>query len=139
MKIFADSDVIISSLISSSGAGYLLLHDPKQDFFISNLSQRELNAVMERLNIDKKRLRILINNRLKKIELKEDTGKLKRKYGGYVTDINDAHIVAGAKKAKAKFLVSYNVRHFKIERIKRDFKITIITPANLLQYLRSLN
>ena len=53
-------------------------------------------------------------------------------------DENDAHIVAGAKEAKAKFLVSYNKKDFKVEKSKQDFAVLLITPAHLLQYLKSI-
>ncbi len=52
---------------------------------------------------------------------------------------NDAHIVLGAKQAKGKFLVTYNIKHFLVEKIREDVGIIVLTPAFLLQYLRSLN
>ena len=62
---------------------------------------------------------------------------LKKIYGGYVSDIKDIHIVAGAVISKADFLISYNLKHYHQDKIKQDFKIILLTPARFLQYLRS--
>ncbi len=135
MKIFLDSDVIISSVISSLGAAYLLIHEVKDlDKFISNISLEELSIVANRLNIAPPRLKSLINNRFEIVNLKDS-----REFSKYTFDFNDSHIVAGAKKAKVKFLITYNIRHFNIEKVKQDLDIMVITPGKFLQYLRSVN
>lgn len=137
MNIFVDSDVVISSLISSSGAAYLLLNKESITPYISNFSYKELSIVIERLSLDKKRLEALTNSRFKTIELKEDISEIKQNYGEYVFDSHDSHIIAGAVKAKTRYLITYNLKHFNIEKIRRDFNILIITPGMFLQYLRS--
>lgn len=137
-KVFIDSDVIISSLISSTGAAYLLLHGSFDlELFISNLSQEELLEVAKKLDIDLNKLKKLIEKNFKVLKIKETVSQLKKKYGTYVIDPDDAHIVAGAKKSKARFLISYNTKHFISEKIKQDLGFVVTTPAHLLQYLRS--
>lgn len=139
LKVFVDSDVIISSLISSSGAAFLLLNQTDElELFVSNKSLQELEKVTERLQIDYARLTHLIRERFTVVQLDNSVKELKEKFAEFVLDINDAHIVAGAKKANAQFLISYNTKHFKAEKIKEDFNIIVTTPANLLQYLRSV-
>ena len=137
-KVFVDSDVVISSLISSSGAAYLLLNSTDLELFISNLSIKELTIVAERLGIEKKELDDLIKNRFNVVQLKEKPKELKELYGHYTSDPNDCHVVAGAKVAKVEFVISYNIKHFKVDKIKQDFNIILTPPAQLLQYLRSL-
>jgi predicted nucleic acid-binding protein len=138
MKIFVDSDVIISSLLSESGAAFHLLNqEVKLDFFVSNLSVIELEEVAKRLGIDLKKLKSLIEKRFSITRL-EKVDKIRKNFANYVFDINDAHIVAGAKASEARFLISYNVKDYKIERIKEDLDIIILTPGQFLQYLRSL-
>ncbi len=138
-KIFLDSDVIISSLISSSSAAYLLINNVKDlELYISNLSVKELEIVTERLILDEEQLTQIINSRCQKVDLKDSNKKIKDKYNNYILDINDAHIVAGAKEAKVRFLISYNLRHYKLDKIKEDFGVIVLTPAQFLQYLRSL-
>lgn len=139
IRVFVDSDVVISSLISSSGAAYLLMNLKKKNlkFFISNISQKELQIVSRRLKIESKNLEKLIKSKFEVIILKENNIKLKQKFIDYVWDPNDAHIIAGAAKLKANFLLTYNGRHYQKEKIKNDFNILVLTPAIFLQYLRS--
>lgn len=131
IKVFLDSDVVISSLLSSAGAAYLLVNKKSVVKYISNLSVKEINIVAKKLGIESPAVDKLINH-LKVIRLKKDSGK------NYVTDANDSHIIAGAIAAKVRFLLSYNLKHFKIEKIKRDYNILVYRPARFLQYLRSL-
>lgn len=135
--VFVDSDVVVSSLISSKGAAYLLINNKDLSLYISNISVKELKIVCERLKIDKNDLKNLVSKRFKTVVLKTALSELKRSYQDYVLDENDAHIIAGAKTAKAKFLVTYNLKHYKADKIKADLGILITTPAMLLQYLRS--
>jgi len=136
--VFVDSDVIISSLLSSTGAAYLLLNQTDAlSLFISTISQKELEVVTERLQIDKKALDMLLNKRFSNIDLL-NAKEIKKKYAEYVLDSNDAHVVAGAEKTHARFLITYNTRHFKIDKIKEDLGVIVVNPATFLQYLRSL-
>ena len=138
MRIFVDSDVIISSFLSHSGAAYFLLNTSSIQLFISSLSKKELETVVERLGIRSDMLTTLIKNNLEVIILSESLPKIKESLKQYVLDENDAHILAGARAAKAKFLITYNVKDFKIDKIKKDLSILILTPGNFLQYLRSI-
>ena len=138
LRVFVDSDVIISSLISQKGAAFLLLSKKGLSFYISNLSKRELAIVVERLNIDRIELSSIIKNKLKILTIKETLGSIKTKFSQYTKDPNDAHIVAGASRANAKFLITYNLRDYKIDKIKHDFGIICLNPGQFLQYLRSL-
>lgn len=138
LKVFVDSDVIISSLISSSGAAFLLLNETDDlDLFISTVSNQELLEVVHRLHLSQEKLENLINKRLSTTLLKKSLEEIKMEFSKYVLDIDDAHIVAGAKEANVQFLISYNTKHFKADKLKEDFNIILTTPANLLQYLRS--
>lgn len=126
MRVFIDSDVIISSLISNIGAAAQLLNTGDNiTKIISNLSQKELKIVMSRLKISKSlpKLKVL-------------TIKNVKKYSIYSIDPNDAHIIAGADQVNAKFLITYNLKHYKIDKIKQDLGIIIMTPGIFLQYLR---
>lgn len=137
-KIFVDSDVVISSLISEKGAAYFLLNGQKSKSAISNISKIELERVVSRLGIEKGKLQALIETRLQLIKLTTDLEKIKNDFKDYVTDPNDAHIIAGASSAKAKFLLTYNLKHFKRQKVNEDLGIVVLTPAQYLQYLRSL-
>lgn len=139
IRVFVDSDVVVSSLIPPSGAAHLLLFSSTNiDPLISNISQEELLRVAKRLKIDRAKLKQLIEGKFRVVNLQRSIEQLKKKFQDYVVDPNDAHIVAGASHAKVRFLISYNIRHLKGEKIKQDFNIVVTTPAHLLQYLRSL-
>lgn len=137
MMVFVDSDVIISSLLSDMGAAYLLLHNTKIETFISSISQEEILAVMKRLDINKEHFEKLQKNYLRIIPLLKSKTEISKHFSNYTFDENDAHVVAGAKEASARFLITYNFRDYNIEKIKKDFNIIVISPGQFLQYLRS--
>ena len=65
--------------------------------------------------------------------------EVKNEYKEYVSDIHDAHIVSGAKEAKVRFLISYNLKDYNLEKIKQDLNILVMSPGQFIQYLRSLH
>lgn len=138
IRVFVDSDVIISSLISKTGAAYFLMQDTRIDRFISDVSFAELMRVAGVLHLSLKDLQKLVQTRCNIVAIGESKNVLKR-MTEYTRDTNDAHIVLGAREAKAKFLVTYNMKHFRMEKIWEDLGIIVLPPAFLLQYLRSLN
>lgn len=141
LRVFVDSDVVISSLISQKGAAHLLLGEKisKVKFYISNFSFKEQKIVVKRLKINQKKFQDLVKKRLTVVRSKTTAGQIKKEYQVYAIDSNDTHIVAGAEKSKAKFLITYSQRHFKEDKIKQDLNILVLTPAQFLQYLRSKN
>lgn len=139
IPVFVDSDVVISSLISTSGAAHALLHNTKEvRLYVSNFSTLELEKVVDRLQLDPEKLQKVIGTRFASVKINQPYKKVQAQFAGYVRDVDDAHIVAGAKEAKAAFLVSYNLRHFEAEKLRQDFQIIVLTPGLFLQYLRSL-
>lgn len=135
--VFIDTDVIISSLLSPKGISFYLLN---QNIYahISTISLPEIKKVMKRLKIDPNTLKTLIQSRLKTVDMNQSLAEIQQTYATYVSDRDDAHILAGAVVAKAQFLITYNTKHFHREKIKDQFKLLIMTPALFLQYLRSL-
>ncbi len=139
LRVFVDSDVVISSLISSTGAAFLLLNQTDDiELYISNISMAELERVMERLSLDRQTLKKLAKKRLTVFQLTKTLEEATKQFSDYVLDTDDAHIVAGAVRAKVQFLISYNTKHFKSDKLRENFNIILSTPANFLQYLRSL-
>lgn len=136
-RVYVDSDIIISSLISQSGAANFILNLENINLLASNYSKKETEIVAERLGLKEVKVNELFEKKLEIVFLGDDLEKIKEKFADYVTDENDAHVVAGAVKTKARFLVSYNLRHYKTDKIKTDFNIILMTPAMFLQYLRS--
>jgi putative PIN family toxin of toxin-antitoxin system len=145
MKIitaFVDSDVVLSSLISTTSAAHLLLNSSLKAIIltVSNFSVEELKEVIKRgkLKVKPASLNKLLE-KIKIVFLDEKIEAVKINYGNFVFDVDDAHIAAGAAAAKANFLITYNKRHYCLEKIKRDLNLIVFTPAEFLQYLRSQN
>jgi len=93
--------------------------------------------VVKKLKIEVSELNILVKKQLKVEDLSETLEQIKLKYKLYVKDINDAHIVAGAAKSQVNYLITYNLKDFKINGIKEKCNIKIMTPGMFLQFLRS--
>lgn len=138
IKVFVDSDVFISSLISQTGGANLLINESDIKLFVSNISIKEISEVAIRLGLQKLSVEVLLKKRFSKIILQDSLSEIKSKFKKYVVDIDDAHIVAGAEKGNVRFLVSYNIKDFKVDKIKKDFGVLVMPPAQFLQYLRSL-
>ena len=135
---FVDSDVIISSLISSKGAAYILLNKISDRLVVSSQSVQELERVVTREKMSLDALHATLSL-LRVVPLTAINNDLVSYYSTFVLDPDDSHIVAGAVVANVKFLITYNTRHFSILQIKNKFNITVLKPGNYLQYLRSIN
>ncbi len=133
LSVFLDSDVIVSSCLSATGAANLLLNQDTLIKFYTNIQVKELQIVFDRLSINSTKLTETLQKCVQ-VELKSPNLNL---YSSHTTDLNDRHIVAGAVVSHTKFLISYNIKHFQAEAIKRDFGINTLTPAQFLQFLRS--
>ncbi|MDO8498052.1 MAG: PIN domain-containing protein [bacterium] len=137
IKVFFDTDVVISSTISSKGAAHILLSEKKVEKYISTISIKEIHIVAKRLSIGKNNIDSVTKN-CKTIKLSDSVPTIKRDFKTYVFDEDDSHIVAGAVSSKSHFLITYNLKDYNRNKIKEDFKIVILTPALFLQYVRSL-
>ncbi len=133
MRIFVDSDVVISSLLSHTGAAYLLLYDKNITKIISRTSDKELRAVCIRLKISVESLEHLERDCCRIIPAQTAVKAFMR----CVTDPGDAHVISGAVAGRAQYIISYNIRHYNIDAIKEDYGIIVLTPAMLLQFLRN--
>lgn len=135
IRVFLDSDVIIASLLSEKGASYFLLHDQSFgniEFFITDFSFMEIQEVIKRHPIEAEKLSELVEKRLVVKKLDPVSAKQKRMQD-FVSDDNDMHIIAGASQAEVKFLITYNIRDFKVDLIHKAFDIKVIKPAGLLR------
>lgn len=137
MSLFIDSDVIISSLLSDSGAAHLVIHHSQLNPIISSISVSELRIVTDRLGIESGKLEALIASRFSVVPLTKNLQIIKKEYEKFVSDNNDAHIVAGAHSAGSKYLISYNIKHFKTDALKNELDILVMTPGIFMQFLRS--
>lgn len=139
IRVFVDSDVVISSLISQKGAAYILMHDIRINRFISDISFSELKRVTDVLQLSQNAMEKCVKTQCKIVIIADKKSTMLKRFAIYTSDTKDEHIVLGAKQANAKFLVTYNTKHFRTDKIREDLGIIVLTHAFLLQYLRSLN
>lgn len=137
-RVFIDTDVIISSSLSQKGAAYELLDQFSIKPFISNFSIEEAYRTSKKIKINLRRLQKQLK-KCNEVSISQNISTIEKKYKSYVKDITDTHVVAGAVASKSRFITTYNLKDYKIEKIKRDLDIIVLTPGLVLQYIRSLN
>lgn len=137
IEVFLDSNVIISSILSKTGASFKIINDPEIEKLISKTVFAEVKIVSERLNIDFKKEKTALNQ-INLISINLTKKKLLKIYKKYVFDEEDSHVIAGTHKSKSKFLLTHNTKDFNINTINSDLNIIVLTPGIFLQYLRSL-
>lgn len=135
IKVFLDSDVIISALLSQKGASFEILQNSQVTKFISEAIKLEVTAVAKRLNLQSFSQNIFTDMRMIKINL--DKERLVEAYFPFVIDVEDSHVIAKADKAQVNFLLTHNTKHYLTEKIKMSFQIITMKPGLFLQYLRS--
>ncbi len=136
VKVFLDTDVIISALLSKTGASFEIIKSPKVDKIVSTGIEREVAEVAKRLKIDRKDVkRVLKNCQIKSLSLTKKN--IIDKYSSHVFDKEDVHVIAGADLSESKFLLTHNVRHYNADRINNKLRVIVLKPGNFLQYLRS--
>lgn len=135
IKVFLDSDVVISALLSTTGASFEILKNPKIKRVISKTIKEELDEVTKRLDINFSDKDLFRNIETLSLGLAKE--RLIKIYSSYVLDPEDAHVVAGANKAKSQFLLTHNTKHYLASKIRNDFGIIVMKPGIFLQYLRS--
>ena len=138
IRVFLDSDVVISSMMSKEGASRILTTGNELFLpIISDFSLKEVMRVAERLELPKSIFK-QVGDSLEVINIDCSFEKLKTDFSKYVLDMNDAHIVGSAANLNVGFLITYNLKHYKQEDIKADLKIITLTPGSFLQYIRGI-
>ena len=135
LTVFLDTDVIISSLLSQSGASYELITYTKVKKIISTAVKEEVVLVSERHGIEPKKVTALLKN-IKIISINLSREHILKSYSKFVFDNEDSHIVAGAQKSSSNILLTHNTKHYNATKIKNDLDIVVMKPGNFLQYLR---
>lgn len=134
IKVFLDTDVIVSALLSSKGASFKILNNSTIVRIITTVIKEEVLEVASRLNLPAPNQTI---EKLQVMNITLDKARIVQQYFPYVLDHEDSHVIAGAKKAKVRFLLTHNLKHYKTDKIKKDFDILIMKPGTFLQFLRN--
>jgi len=138
IQVFLDTDVVISALLSKTGASYELIKNPKIIKVVSKTVKKEIKEVTKRLNIDSQKTKAVLK-KINATSLNLTKKEVLEEYNKFVFDEKDSHVVAGANRAKSRFLLTHNLKHYRVDKINAKFGILILKPGNFLQYLRSLD
>lgn len=137
MRVFFDASIIIAALLSETGGSSLLLKYVKLGKIIGITSQTAVDEILEK---DK-------SKRIKKSarEIKEfiaNSGLIVREhikleeiapYQDQV-DLEDAHLIAGSKLTKCRYLVTLDKKDLLNSDIKNKFlPLQIVSPKELLE------
>lgn len=138
MKLFLDTNVLFSALMSESGAAFELFRLAAKgtiELVTSDQCLIELKRIEEKM-----KFKMPFQDFLKTHSLSIVTLKLKDsdRYQPYVFDTNDAHVAQGADQSKAEFLVTFNTKDFKRDLLFQDFQLRVLTQGYFLQWLRGV-
>ena|SRR3990167_4200460 len=141
MRVFFDASVIIAALLSPSGGSSQLFKYIKLKKIAGVTSQTVIEEILE----EDKSQKIKKSNR----EIEQfivDSGLVVRKqisadeiqpYRGLV-DIEDTHLIAGAKLTRCQYLVTLDKKHLLRPDIQKRFlPLIIIPPKELLAIIAS--
>ena len=134
-RIFLDSDVIVSSLLSTTGASFWLVNQSKDRIYISQAVLTEVKSTLSKLNLPTSKIETLKSINIVVLGLSKP--RVAEEYIPYVTDPHDSHVVAGAHKTKSGYLLTHNQKHFRSQLIKQELGINVLKPGKYLQFIRS--
>ena len=137
IKVFIDSSVIIAGLISDEGGSAKILalcESGVVEGWISDKVIEEINEVIARkfpeLNIHFKKVVKIAKLKM----VKNLNKKLVKEAEEWISDSNDAPILAAAKFAKVDVLLTLDIRHFiRDVEVTKKSKLQIMTPGEFLQ------
>jgi len=137
-KIFFNASVILAGLYSPKGGSAKILSWVKQKKIIGIISEIIIDEIFR--HTDKLKLKksstakFLVNNFQIETAPSEATTI---KYYSKVIDYGDAHVLASAKQAKCKYLVSLDKKH--LLSLQKKIKIySIVSPKKLIQTLSNI-
>ena len=137
IQVFLDTDVIVSVLLSETGASHELMKSGRISRVISEAIREEAEIVTNRLGIDRQKTEKLLE-KIEIVSLGLSKKDVLEGYAKFVLDVNDSHVVAGAFLSKSRFLLTHNLKHYRVDKIGAGLGVLVLKPGNFLQYLRSL-
>jgi putative PIN family toxin of toxin-antitoxin system len=139
VRVFLDSNVILSGLISDKGAPRIILDILSLEMpFITGVTGR-YNLIEIGRNLKKKVPEVLpiYRNYLSKINLKVaplPSAEDLRRYAGHLSE-KDVPVLVSAIKAKADFLVTGDKKDFEKLKVRGDYPCVIVNPAEFLEII----
>ena len=136
-KVFLDASVVIAALLSPGGGSAKLIWFVKEKLIVGIVSQTviaEVETNSAKIGINKGQIddfiqdnNILVRRKISPSEIEPYLGKV---------DLEDAHLIAGSRLTKCKYLVTLDKKHLLREDIKRKFRpLKIVSPKEMLAEL----
>lgn len=137
IKVFFDSSVLIASMLSETGGSAKILMYLEAKFFEGYISKpvvNEVNAVIARKMPEMASIfqNLLKFSKLKIVEKVEP--KLLKEAEKWISDKNDAPILAAAKQISADIVLTLDLRHFIYDKdVAKKCGMKILTPGEFLK------
>ena len=139
MRVFFDASVIIAALLSPNGGSSQLLKYIKLGKIVGIISQTVIEEILEedkfrKIKKSKEEIERFIAKSKLIVRKSITTGEIEP-YQGLV-DIEDAHLIAGAKLTRCRYLVTLDKKHLLRPDIQEKFlPLKIVSPGQLLEEL----
>lgn len=143
MRVYFDASVIISALLSKTGGSREMIRLVQRGFIKGLTSQSVVEEVLEedkptKLKKQKEEIEKFIAQSgliVRKGILEQETQPYKN-----LIDIEDAHLIAGAKLTMSSYLVTLDKKHLLIKGVKNKFlPLKIVSPKEFLQEITREN
>ncbi|MBT9169638.1 MAG: tRNA(fMet)-specific endonuclease VapC [Syntrophomonadaceae bacterium] len=139
-RVFLDASVFIAAAGSPSGGSSLVLEVCRGQIFSAVTTRKSLLEAQR--NIRKKLSEEALLRFLRELaaldpEITSPSTKEELDRCEELIALKDRHVLAGALKSGASFLITLDRKHFQTEVIKQaNLPITIMTPKDFLQWVK---
>lgn len=143
MRVFFDASIIIAALLSPGGGSARLFKFIKAGIIIGLTSQTVIEEILEEDKPKKiKRTKGEIGQFIAESGLIVREAITLREIEPYQNrvDVEDAHLIAGAKLTKCSYLVTLDKKHLLRTDIQKEFlPLRIVSPRELLEEIVSID
>lgn len=137
-RVFLDTSVLVSGVLSRSGASAAILDLGEAEEIMLVVSRQVLieadRTFVVKFPLMVERYRAFIKN-LAPLLADEPSSRAVKEAAG-VIDPNDAPILAAAQHERVDYLVTLNTKHFLIPKVRAFYAAPIVTPGEFLAVFR---
>jgi len=137
-KVFLDSNVILSGLLSDQGAPRIILDilTLKLPFLLGSTGEYNLSEIKRNLKKKMPGVFSVYKRYLSRLNLKiisiPGPEEIKKKFSGQIAD-KDIPVLVSAIQSKADFIVTEDKKHFEKLKVPGNYPLKIITPSEFLE------
>ena len=142
-KVFLDTSVLIAAILNKQGASHFILELAKKDLidivFTTKVIQEARHNLLKKYGNHKVLdLYNTISDLKRNIQPAPEI-KSENKYIEIISDPKDCHILAGADKYSADYLLTFDRGHFFTTKIKNaQLPFEIMLPGDFLKIFRNI-